>query len=51
MQKANPKKPIRKSKEQSRPGNEYEMNPVAVSDDKKVSSACYCFLHVTIHII
>ncbi|MBK7885713.1 MAG: SDR family oxidoreductase [Chitinophagaceae bacterium] len=35
MQKANPKKPLRKPQHQDRPGNEYKMQPVPVSDDSK----------------
>ncbi|MEO6453000.1 MAG: SDR family oxidoreductase [Ginsengibacter sp.] len=35
MQKVNPKKLIRKPQQQSRPGNEYEMKPVPVSDSDK----------------
>lgn len=35
MQKSNPKKPLRKSQHQSRPGLEYKMAPFPVSDDIK----------------
>src|SRR5215210_545791 len=32
MQKSNPKKPLRKPQEQSRPGSELDMNPTPVAD-------------------
>lgn len=35
MQKANPKKNLRKPQQQSMPGNEYKMQPVPVSDNEK----------------
>lgn len=38
MQKASPKKLLRKPQQQSRPGNEYEMDPVPVSDKESRGS-------------
>lgn len=39
MQKANPKKKIRKSQQQSRPGLEYKMDPLPVFDNTRVGTS------------